>query len=446
MRRRLTICVVLFVASFAIRVVVWQNNKVEMATVQSVVTANYLRDARALASGDIRTFLSGDDPPVNARVIDHPPGYPLAIGVVSAVAGESSWRLVQIGLNSLAAVFLFLIAAQLLGELVGVVTGCLAALSPQLAYHSGMLLPDELSVIPILAAVWLLTGDAPSRQLRTAVFCGVLLGISCWLRSNAMLLPVFAAAAALATLDKAVRLRFAIVLLAAFGLTVIPITIRNAVYFHAFVPLSLGGGTTFVEGLGDLDNGTRGLPVTDQDVMALDERLELEAGIRVGGPYSGLYDPNGVERDARRMSFGRKVVAQEPVWFIAGVAKRGLSTFRLERVPAIAAERDEYATTNAIYYWPGRALKFVQRVFITAIILPLALLGSILLAIRKKWRVLLVLLVVPVYFATVQALVHTEYRYVIATAHFALVLVAFALVWSWKKILGRDVNGLTASE
>ena len=51
MRRKLVICVLLFVASLAVRVLVWQNNKIEMATVQSVVTENYLRRRPCSRSG-----------------------------------------------------------------------------------------------------------------------------------------------------------------------------------------------------------------------------------------------------------------------------------------------------------------------------------------------------------------------------------------------------------
>ena len=76
-RRDLTICLVLFCLAFLVRFLVWQNNKVEMESVQSVVTQNYVNDARVLASGDLATFLVGPDPPSDATVISHPPAYPL---------------------------------------------------------------------------------------------------------------------------------------------------------------------------------------------------------------------------------------------------------------------------------------------------------------------------------------------------------------------------------
>jgi hypothetical protein len=164
--------------------------------------------------------------------------------------------------------------------------------------------------------------------------------------------------------------------------------------------------------------------------MQLDARLDGS-----GMQYSALYDPDGVERERRRMDFGLSIIEAEPLWFARGVAARGLSTFRLERVPAIAPERDERETTSAPLYWLDRPLKFLQRAFVTAVFLPLVLLGLIVTAVRRQWRELIVVLVVPLYFATVQPLVHTEYRYVLATPHMLMIAAGVALCWLFGKIV-----------
>ncbi len=233
MKPTLILCLVLFAVSFAVRFLVWENNKIGMASVQSVVTANYLRDADALASGDIHMFVAGDDPPTDARVIDHPPGYPLLVGIVEGITrSRGAWLYVQLALNSLAAVLVFLIAGALFGESKAIVAATLAALSPQLAYHSGLTTPDELSVIPILAAVYFFVLSLRDARLRNAILCGVFLGISCWLRSNAMVLPIFFAMAAFVVLPSGGRLRFVVVAMTVFAATITPGTLRNAVYLQ----------------------------------------------------------------------------------------------------------------------------------------------------------------------------------------------------------------------
>ncbi len=431
MKRSLVICLALFAVAFAVRILVWQNNKVEMAAVQSVVTQNYLTDAATLANGDVRTFLAGPDPPSNARVVDHPPGYPLMIGAVMAAGGSvEAWRIVQLLLNSLGPILLFLIAAELFYESAGILAGILAALSPQFAYHSALILPDELSVIPILAAVYFFLLAIKGRSVRDALLCGAFLAMSCWLRSNALLLPVYFAIAGAILTVRGTRPRLGAVLILVFVVVIAPITIRIAVYFESFIPLSLGSGTTFVEGLGDIDDGDPRLPRTDEDVMRLDATLDGS-----GNAYSSLYEPNGVERDRKRMLYGLSVMRSKPVWFVRGVASRGISTFRLERVPAIAGERAEKETTPSVFYWLDLPLKFLQRVFVTAVFLPLVALGLILLAIRRQWREMVTILLVPLYYATVQPLVHTEYRYVLATPHLLMIAAAVAMCWLVGKVL-----------
>ena len=151
--------------------------------------------------------------------------------------------------------------------------------------------------------------------------------------------------------------------------------------------------------------------------------------------YSSLYDPNGVERDRQRTKYGLSVVRSEPLWFASVVAARGASTFRLERVPAIAAGRDEKDTTPLFVYWANRPLKVLQRAFVTAAFLPFVCFGLIVLWVCRKWRESIVLLVVPLYYATVQPLVHTEYRYVLATAHLLMIIAAVAMCWLFGKVL-----------
>lgn len=65
--RRTTITrLCLFALAFAVRMLVWHNNKVAIDGVQYVVTDVYQQDARLLTGGDLRTFLAGPDPPSDA--------------------------------------------------------------------------------------------------------------------------------------------------------------------------------------------------------------------------------------------------------------------------------------------------------------------------------------------------------------------------------------------
>jgi hypothetical protein len=76
--------------------------------------------------------------------------------------------------------------------------------------------------------------------------------------------------------------------------------------------------------------------------------------------------------------------------------------------------------------YPRLLIHGLQKLFLTAVMLPLAIIGLILLVIKSQWPALTIVLVVPVYFFCVQSIVHTEYRYVLAVDYsmFALVGVA----------------------
>jgi hypothetical protein len=80
--------------------------------------------------------------------------------------------------------------------------------------------------------------------------------------------------------------------------------------------------------------------------------------------------------------------------------------------------------------YPRLLVHGMQKIFLTAVILPLAILGLALLIIKKQSQALIILAVVPVYFFCVQSIVHTEYRYVLAVDYFLFALVGVMVSWS----------------
>jgi 4-amino-4-deoxy-L-arabinose transferase-like glycosyltransferase len=292
-------------------------------------------------------------------------------------------------------------------------------------------LPDELSVLPVLAGIYCFVRARQEKRLAMVVLCGASIGLSCWLRSNGLLLAVFFAAAVPLTFLKGWRLKPALVLVASFLLFISPITLRNYVVFHTFVPVSVGFGTTFVEGLGEMDTaGSTGMPSTDEGVMQMD-------AAHFGRPdyYGNLYAPDGIARERDRIATGLNVVRNDPAWYAANVLKRGTMTFRMERVPVIKPQYDERASTPAPVYFLNIPLKLIQRLFITSVFLPLFLLGVLLLFCDADGRrKLAILLIVPVYFFLVQPLIHTEYRYLLPASHLLVVISGFGLCWVFERI------------
>ena len=336
-RRRILIASLLvFLSAFGVRLLSWQDTRAEVLKVQSVVVADYKRVARLLIQGGASSFFDSSSPLADPNNLGHPPGYSILLAIVYATLGESNAavQLIQITFDALCCVLILLIVAELISIGAGLLAGMLAALSPQFAWNSVLLLPDSLSVFPILLSVYLLARAVKRPGLLTVMSTGALVGVSCWLRANALLLAPFMACACLLLFERGRRLRFGAALLAGAVLTIAPLTIRNAIVFRHFIPLSLGAGQTFLEGIADYDHeGRFGVPATDMGIM----KWEAETFNRPDY-YGTLFNPDGIRRERMRLRRGLSITASHPIWFAGVMTRRAASMLRLERARLISKE------------------------------------------------------------------------------------------------------------
>src|SRR5882724_7508694 len=587
LRRRIVIGIAIFLLAFGVRVLTWHDTRLEVGKVQSAVVADYQRVAELLRAGGVSSFFSSSSPLADLNNLGHPPGYSFLIAAVYSLKHSvAAVQFAQITADSLSAVLIFLIVAELFPLTAGVVAGLLAAFSPQFAWNSVLLLPDSISVLPILLAIFLLARGLRKPRILNFLIIGALIGLSCWLRANAMLLPLFVAAAVPLLIksenqtasrmlanrrqDAGAPWRFTLAVVCGTLLIILPLTIRNAIVFHRFIPLSLGAGQTLLEGIADYDKESKfGIPRTDVGIM------KQEAEIYQRPDYYGtLFNPDGVERERARLSRGFAIIRSHPLWFAGVMAKRASSMVRLERsrlvstepavshstepgpnpflvlypysmvkntistsaqirideegppsVLTIAGDNSRYGVQAA---WPvtvqpdtdylfetvikvetGRArisivndnnkvlsaavvdavestraeeqpyvpiqisfvadnaharivinneapspvikvrpialyelgparflwtryprfiIHAIQKIYLTAVILPLAIIGLLLVLFRKQSAALVILSIVPVYFFCVQSAVHTEYRYVLAVDYFLFAFAGIAVM------------------
>jgi hypothetical protein len=280
--------------------------------------------------------------------------------------------------------------------------------------------------LPILLALLLIARSLKKSTWLSLLVAGALIGVSVWLRANAILLAPFITLVFLFTPKR--RLPAAVAVIAGALLVIAPLTIRNALVFGKFIPVSLGAGQTLLEGLADYNSDdSLGLPATDQELL----RSEAETFQRPDYANS-LFTPDGVARDRARVTRGVSVIRTHPIWFFGVMLRRAASMLRLERTPL------RLSTPNAGLI--GRALRLVQKLFITAIFLPLVLLGAALLAYRRELQRLALLLVVPFYYFCTQSALHTEYRYVLVIHYFLFVLAAVAVYSVIRKLTAALKN------
>lgn len=585
---------IIFLVAFGVRLLALQDNRYEALKVQTAVTEGYRHTGRLLREGGISSFFSAASPLADPNHLGHPPGYSILMAIVNGLTSDTdaAVQLIQITADALAAVLIFLTASALFSASVASIAGLLVAFAPQFTYNSTLLLPDTLAVVPLLLAVYCLVRAAERRHPGLLIAAGALVGVSCWLRANAMMLAPFMVLVIPLLFERGKRMRYALALMGGILLVVAPLSIRNAIVYKHFIPVSLGAGQTFLEGIADYDErGTLGIPNTDMGLMKWESEIYNRPDY-----YGTLFNPDGVKRDRQRLSYGFSVVRSRPFWFVGVMVRRGLSMLRLERVrliapnpnvthsleipvgttsvwsnsprdllanwysgtkevnfsltpegqmfylqgkqdkellisppvpvqprtdyvlklpirieqgrmqiriitahnniehsltiieaqdwkpsnlqplnlieiPFVSSDSDEvqvvldnagaeginplvqigqvqlYALGATSYMWtsPLRSLvRFIQRLFITAVMLPLALFGLFLLIRRRQYRPLVLLLVVPAYYLCFQSALHTEYRYVLAIHYFLFVLVALALHatagFLWRSLLKLSIT------
>jgi Dolichyl-phosphate-mannose-protein mannosyltransferase len=345
---RFAIWVLIFLTAFGVRLLFWHDTRLEVGKVQTAVTADYQHVAQLLRQGGITSFLSSSSPLSDLNTLGHPPGYSILLSMFGG--SNTAMQFVQIICDAFAAVMIFLIVAELLPFSAAVIAGTLAAFSPQLAWNSVLLLPDSLAMLPILLAVYCLARTIKHPRLATFVVAGAFVGLSCWLRANAMLLTFFLAAAVPLLVKGKRQWRYALAVVFGTLLIVVPLTIRNAIVFHRFIPLSLGAGQTLLEGIADYDTqGRFGIPNTDIGIM----KQEAEQS---GRPdyYGTLFNPEGVERERARLARGFGVIRSHPLWFAGVMARRAGSMLRLERSRMVSTEppvSHSLATENLQPVW-----------------------------------------------------------------------------------------------
>jgi dolichyl-phosphate-mannose-protein mannosyltransferase len=319
-------CAIIFLLAAGARLLHWEDYQLHIGADQNGLVRRYQQQAQRMLDGDGVLFPTGYQQHSSAQLIVHPPGYSVFIAIVFGLIGKSDDNLVraQIICNSLAAVLVFGIALQLLPFAAAMIAGLLVAFSPHLSHHSLMLLPESLAVLPILAAVFLLIRARQQPGLAPILSAGAMIGLSCWLRSNSLLLAPFLAIAILLMFERSRRLKYATAFVLAAIVVISPITIRNWIVFGHFIPLSLGSGITMIEGIADYDRENRfGMPATDDEAPRKDAEWHNRPDYA-----AALWRPDGIERDRYRFARGLGVIRENPVWFAGVMIRRAASMLR----------------------------------------------------------------------------------------------------------------------
>lgn len=288
--------------------------------------ADYDRHARSIAAGD--GYPPSAVVPSGGATAIRPPGYPVFLGGVYALTGDSqlAGRIAQAVLGTAIVALAMVIALQLWGAFVAVVTGLLAAVFPPLVVTGMTLLSEPLFVVLVLTSVvgvlrWRETGKVP-----WLIVCGVAVGLACLTRSNGglVLLAMLLAARRDGTWRSLRSYRPSLVVLLCAAAVITPWTVRNAIELDAFVPVTTQDGFTLAgtyNATSHADDGIWRVATLDPAIARLAERSR------------GLGE---VEMNARLRTAARRYAAEHPA-YVAEVAVR--NTLRLFNLGGTRFER-----------------------------------------------------------------------------------------------------------
>jgi 4-amino-4-deoxy-L-arabinose transferase-like glycosyltransferase len=207
--------------------------------------ADYVHHAAAIAAGD--GYPDSGIAPGGQPSAYRPPAWPYLLGGVFALTGAdvTAGRMTQMLVGVAGVALAGLVAFQLWGTTVALLTLALAAVYPPLVIGSSGLLTEPLFVALELAALAAILRYRSSRRWGWAAAAGGLAGLAILTRTNGavLLLPLALGAWGRPVLSPR-SLRAPALVLACAGLAVAPWTIRNAIELDEFVPVATQGGIT----------------------------------------------------------------------------------------------------------------------------------------------------------------------------------------------------------
>ncbi|HEY6331240.1 MAG TPA: glycosyltransferase family 39 protein [Blastocatellia bacterium] len=310
----------IFLLAISVRALCWEDSRVEIARHETFLTGlvnSYRTEAIRMTNVGGLLFPNQAPESGDARMLVHPPGYSLLLVALKNITSYDAVMTLQVALDSITPIIVFLIAEELLGLTIAAVSALLVALSPHLAYYSLWLTPDSLVAVPTLLAIWFLIRGIKTGYLWPFIASGGMIGLSCWLRSNGLLLALFISIVVLLSIRKR-RWRFATALTGAAVVVILPLTIRNLIVFGRLVPTSLGNGITMIEGIADYDgDGRFKMPSDDVQAAIMDSEWYNRPDYA-----QNLWAPDGVTRDRDRFHRGLGVVLSHPLWFATVMARR----------------------------------------------------------------------------------------------------------------------------
>jgi 4-amino-4-deoxy-L-arabinose transferase-like glycosyltransferase len=272
---------------------------------------------------------AGGFQPLRADLLFYPPAYPYVIAAARHLCGTLlAVKLLQALLGALLVAVVASVGTLAFGRGVGRLAAALTAFWPVLVWYTAHFWSEPLFVLLLWAGIErVMKGDRDGRLGATSLG-GLLLGLAALTREPALyflpLLAVWVASGRLAW-----SRRQAWTLVAATLIVVAPWTVRNALRYRAFVPVSTMGSRALWEGNTE---GTRGEVYGEYDAV----------GAREG--------PIAQHRLAMREGL-RAILERQPGWLAEKVASEVPHLLSPDNMVLVSLRRRAYGPVTPLALW-----------------------------------------------------------------------------------------------
>jgi hypothetical protein len=244
--------------------------------------------------------------PFRNHLLFYPPLYPYFIAVLHRALGSLAAVLsVQALVGSLLVPAVGRVGRMVFGPAAGLAAAAMVAFYPDFVWFSVHFWSETLFIVLLWWAIERLLSSGATEATGAAAFAGILWGLATLTRELALYLAPFAllwlvrggARRGRPALAASPAVRRAGAFMLGLVLTIAPWTIRNAIVFHAFIPVSTMGGSNLWQG---------NVPLTHLEVHETLSKIE--------GP---------VERDRHARELAWQTIRQrQPLWIFEKLSEQ----------------------------------------------------------------------------------------------------------------------------
>ena len=339
------------------------------------------------------------------------PGY-MAVRVVQAILGSAS------------AVLVYLIGRRTFGERAGLLAGLLAGAYWMLIYFDGELLINVFENLFNLLFLWLVLRAAERDRLRAWFPVGLALGLSAIARPT-ILAFIVVLVPWMAWMRRDGLLARVAAVVAGAAIVILPVTARNLVVAHDFVPIAWQGGINFYLGNHGGANGW----------SAQAPELPLDWW---GGYNATISIPEKAAGHPLKRS------AVDRYWFHRGLgwmrAHPGAGAALMARKFALFWTSFEFGNNQDVYFFRRYSALLRGPLLHFGLVAPLALAGMLLFT-RGAKRALLTLFVL-LYMATIVAFFVCD-KLRLPVVPLLIIFAAALVVAAWDALRARRLRALT---